>query len=77
MLEEAPHIRNGVQLSMVQGYLSKFYRLLSEPLIAPANNFNCKILISYTIWTGDMEHWLHEILPSYFLHLYLQSLYFV
>ncbi|XP_031398225.1 uncharacterized protein LOC116208804 [Punica granatum] len=26
MLEEAPHIRNGVQLSIVQGYLSKFYR---------------------------------------------------
>ncbi|KAK4751490.1 hypothetical protein SAY87_004972 [Trapa incisa] len=26
MLEEAPHIRNGVLLSIVQGYLSKFYR---------------------------------------------------
>ncbi|XP_030527101.1 NPC intracellular cholesterol transporter 1 [Rhodamnia argentea] len=26
MLEDAPHIRNGVQLSLVQGYLSKFYR---------------------------------------------------
>ncbi|KAK4781437.1 hypothetical protein SAY86_015539 [Trapa natans] len=26
MLVEAPHIRNGVQLSFVQGYLSKFYR---------------------------------------------------
>ncbi|KAK3425056.1 hypothetical protein EUGRSUZ_F01780 [Eucalyptus grandis] len=26
MLEDAPHIRNGVQLSFVQGYLSKFYR---------------------------------------------------
>ncbi|XP_056177183.1 uncharacterized protein LOC115669675 isoform X1 [Syzygium oleosum] len=26
MLEDAPHIRNGVRLSLVQGYLSKFYR---------------------------------------------------
>lgn len=64
MLEDGPQITNGVQLSIVQGYMSKFYR--SVPL--PVFDFCLRRVVFDVVFTclssGDMEHGLLDIQSS-------------
>lgn len=63
MLEDHPQIRNGVQLSVVQGYMSNFYRSLKCHWCSHWYSQNDLWHCVYVSCSGGMEHGLLEIQP--------------
>lgn len=64
MLEDVPQITNGVQLSIVQGYMAKFYRLLLIFKVSILTKIFISILsqrgivddVNCNFISGNMEH---------------------